>query len=50
MKAKVTGATGEQSWLDRIFSVEALNMLERFDAGSGSFGKIRAAELLWLPN
>jgi hypothetical protein len=35
VKAKVTVATGEQSWLGRLFSVDALNMPERFDAGSG---------------
>jgi hypothetical protein len=34
VKAKVTVATGEQIWLGRLFSVDALNMLERFDAGS----------------
>jgi hypothetical protein len=32
MKAQVTVATGGQSWLGRSFSVDALNMLERFDA------------------
>jgi hypothetical protein len=36
VKAKVTVATGEQSWLGRLFSVDALNMLERFDAGGGA--------------
>jgi hypothetical protein len=36
MKAKVTVATDEQSWLGRLFSIDSLNMLERFDAGSGA--------------
>jgi hypothetical protein len=49
VKAKVTVATGEQSWLGRLFSVDALNILERFDAASGSFRKICTPELLWLP-
>ena len=38
MKAQVAVATGEQSWLGRLFSVDALNMLERFGAGSGGAG------------
>jgi hypothetical protein len=46
VKAKVTVATGKQSGLGHLFSVDALNMLERFDAGSGGFRKICAAELL----
>jgi hypothetical protein len=41
VKAQVTVATGEQSWLGRLFSVDALNMLERFDAGSGAAGRRR---------